>query len=178
MSNIYFDACCFIDLIKWSAAGRAPADRQDDIWYCEKLIDASKAKEVIVHTSFLTFAEATHIRADDNSRILTDQVKSKIESLLLSGNSPVRAIQPSIFVLDRIREMAWQKEIFLKGFDSLHVASAIEAECKEFLTTDDRIGADNRRKLVDAYGLTVCKPTETKLLPEKYKQSGFFPGGK
>lgn len=121
-----------------------------------------------VHTSLLTLAECTHIRDENGIRIITDEVKDHIE-ILLSPERGVMPIEPSIFVIDKARELAWQHGIFLKGSDALHVATAVFTGCQEFLTSDKRIKAEERKALAEKLGLRLCSPRETSLLPDRYR---------
>jgi len=131
MSNVYLDTCCFIDLVAHGAGVSTGEQREEDVWFTNRLLLASRNRDVRVHTSLLTLAECTHIRDENGIRIITDEVKDHIE-VLLSPERGVMPIEPSIFVIDKARELAWQHGIFLKGIDALHVASAVFTGCRSF----------------------------------------------
>ncbi len=61
--RIYLDACCFIDMAK-QAVGRLPGERDADVWYVRKLLEARRDGEIDIYTSVLSIAECTH--ADGN----------------------------------------------------------------------------------------------------------------
>ena len=176
MANLYIDTCCFIDLLRGVAGVDIVEGREQDIWYTERIIDASKANDMQAHTSFLTFAECTHVRDDNHNRIITDEIKDLIESWLLSPTGGITLVEPTIFVVDRIRQLAWEHNIYMKGFDSIHVASALDSNCDEFLTYDDRIGSDTREAIYNITGLRICRPSETGLLPNEYRQDELLDG--
>ena len=177
MANVYFDSCCFIDLIK-QIAGILPTDRANDVWYCNKLLEASQKADAKVFTSFMTFAECTHAKDENDQKIITEDVRKAIDGFFFSVRAGVTPVQPSIFVLERIRSLTWDDGIFLKGFDALHVGSALVAECSEFITTDDRISDDAKAVLLDKHHLTVCSAPQTVALPPHYLQQNLDHGHK
>ena len=152
-------------------------DRDDDVWHCKQLLKAAKNREMTVYTSMLTIAECTHARASDGEKIITKKVRDAIEGYFFSAQSGVTPVQPSVFVLDIIKDMAWNDSLFLKGFDSLHVASALIMECEEFLTRD-KLTEKERTILMVKHKLNVCYPRATKLLPDKYRATELFNGEK
>lgn len=173
MPKAYLDTCCFIDLVAHGAGVNTGEQTEEDIWFTNRLLLASRNKDVQVYTSLLTLAECTHIRDEHGIRIVTDDVKDHIEALL-SPESGVIPIEPSIFVIDKARELAWQHRIFLKGVDALHVASAVLTGCQEFLTGDKYIKAEERKVLAEKLSLRLCSPRETTLLPDHYRQDALF----
>ena len=94
--------------------------------------------------------------------------------MLTSGTSGVIPWQQDIFVSERARDLRWVQNINLKSNDAIHVASALEAKCDEFITWD---GIGNKRKSImkaapkiAQLGLEVLTPDNTKSIPEEYRQ--------
>ena len=143
------------------------------MWYCKHLLAAARNREIVVYTSTLTIAECTHARSPGGERIITKDVKDTIEGYFFSNRFGVTPVQPNVFVTDVIRDMAWNDGLFLKGFDSLHVASSLTMRCVEFLTRD-RLTEEEKTILIDKHALRVCSPDETKLLPDNYRAIGLF----
>jgi hypothetical protein len=66
-----------------------------------------------------------------------------------------------------------QHNLVLKGMDAIHVASALDAKCKEFLTWDtDMSNQKAAEKITTLHGLgmMVITPSQSELLPPHYKQ--------
>jgi predicted nucleic acid-binding protein len=59
--------------------------------------------------------------------------------LLTSGGSGVSLVQPTRTILDRARDLRWRHEFTFKPIDSIHVATAIQMQCVELLTRDEKI---------------------------------------
>lgn len=63
--------------------------------------------------------------------------------------------------------------LVLKGMDAIHIASALDAGCKEFLTWDtDMSNAETAATITTLRGLgmTVITPCQSTLLPAHYRQ--------
>jgi hypothetical protein len=82
-----------------------------------------------------------------------------------------KLVQDTIFVAERARDLRWKHNIKLSGMDAIHVASAIEAQCTEFLTWDRGINkskAQLKAQFLARQGISAITPSETKLLPPSY----------
>ncbi|MGO9777381.1 MAG: type II toxin-antitoxin system VapC family toxin [Terracidiphilus sp.] len=78
-----------------------------------------------------------------------------------------KLVQDTIFVAEQARDLRWKHNIRLKGMDAIHVASALEAKCTEFLTWDRDMGT-SKSQFLAAQGVSVITPSATKLLPPTY----------
>ena len=112
-------------------------DRKNLVWHYEKLIESSKNKEIKVFTSSITINEALFVREGDK-KILTPEVKRLFRAILESGDSGVFLIESDFFIRVLARDLHWEHKIPLKANDGLHLASAIEFKCDEFITTNSR----------------------------------------
>ena len=137
--------------------------RDDDVEYCKLLLEAAKNEDIEIYTSMLTVAECTHAGQD-----VSDDVKNLFRGILTSGQYVV-LVQPDIFVAEKARDLRWNHDIRLSGVDGIHVASALDMGCSEFLTNDRLIKKDDKAK-IEALGLKIILPKDTKELPEKYRQ--------
>jgi len=161
--KIYVDSCCFIDAAKYGDASTAPAERQEDIKYIQQILKAAKDGIISVYTSSLTIAECTHIGEHPPS----DEIKRLFRSVLASGKV-VQLISDSLFIAERARDLRWDHDITLRGGDAIHVASALELGCAEFITDDGKGPHKNAAKIAKL-GLKVVRAHETELLPDDYK---------
>lgn len=162
------DSCCFIDMAK-HAIGRHPADRDREIWFLKKLLEAAKDGHIAILTSTITVAECQH--ADG---VADAEVQRLFRGMLTSGQYVV-LVQDTVLVVERARNLRWIHNIALDGADAAHVASALEMGCVEFVTTDGRIL--RRADELAAIGLRVVSAVNTGYLPAEYRQENLLPPG-
>jgi predicted nucleic acid-binding protein len=161
-SKIYVDSCCFIDAAKYQDIASAPADLQADLKYTQQILKASRDGDILVYTSSLTIAECTHV----GQHPVPEEVKRLFKSVLSSGKV-LQLISDSIFIAERARDLRWDHDITLRGADSIHVASALEIGCKEFVTNDGRGPHKNATKIAKL-GIKVIRSSQSSLLPATY----------
>lgn len=167
--GIYLDACCFIDMVKEAVGQILATDRSNDVWFLKQIAQACRDGELDVYTSVISIAECTHAEGD-----ITPKVKSTFESLLMSGQY-VKLVQPTPFIATDARDLRWRHGISLRGADAIHIASALDRECEEFITTDGQAKKMAAKATLERLGLRVIRAAETKCLPAKYLQLG-LPG--
>jgi hypothetical protein len=134
-------------------------------------MQANRDGEINVHTSVLTIAECSH--ADGN---VSDAVKSAFRRLLLSGQY-LTLVQPTPMIGESARDLRWVHAMSLKGGDALHLASALDRSCEEFITLDTRINRIQNREKFLALGMRLIEGRATQCLPEKYRQLELGRGG-
>lgn len=174
--RVYLDSTCFIDMAKHEAKILDNAGRANDVWYLKKLLEAHKAKEVKVYTSMFSASECVAI--EQGQRQVSEETKEYFHRLFMSGQYLV-LIQPTPFITERSQSLRWDHEIVLSGADSLHIASAIEHQCGEFITTDKRIQREKIKKAIpklNELGLRVIRGSETSALPASYHQADLLNG--
>jgi hypothetical protein len=166
LCRVYIDACCFIDMVKISVGHTLTQDRESDVWFLKRLLEANRDGEVEIFTSTLSIAECTHI----GEAKISAAVKSQFSRLLMSGQY-VRLVQMTPFIAERARDLRWDSGINLKGADSIHAASALEMKCEEFLSSNGRFARiNNHSKTFAKLGMIVRRGRETACLPNKYRQ--------
>jgi predicted nucleic acid-binding protein len=162
----YIDTGCFIDLVRVDLNHSVESDREHDAWHVKRLLEAHRDNEVRLFTSTLTIAECR--RAGDNPP--DDAVKSRFTRLLLSGQY-VHLVQVTPFITEDARDLTWKHGMNLKGADSIHVASALDRKCEEFLTTDRRLSKVGKNdEALRGLGLICRSARHTDCLPPKYRQ--------
>jgi hypothetical protein len=125
-------------------------DRTEDVWYIETLLTAASNGDVEIFASTLVLTECLHTE-DRNS--IPDEAKDLFRRLLSAGN-PVTLIGADYFICERARELLWQDQIFCGGAaDQIHVATALDLRCEEFITTTGKRG----RYMV--IGQSACWPS-------------------
>jgi predicted nucleic acid-binding protein len=170
---VYIDACCFIDCVKFDVSAPIEEGREKEVWYVKKLLQAHRDKELTVYTSTLSIAEAVHI----GSSPVPESVQRALDALLTSGQY-VHLVQPTPFVCIDARNLRWVENINLRGADSIHLASALEMKCLEFLSTDTRFARLSKfSPQITAKGITPKLPSQTSVLPGKYLQGDFLDSG-
>jgi predicted nucleic acid-binding protein len=168
--RLYLDSCCFIDMVKVDIGRTVTNDRQSDVWYLKQITQANRDGEIDVFTSVITIAECTH--AGDG--YISPQVRTSFQSLLMSGQY-VRLVQPTPFIATDARDLKWVHGISVRGADAIHIASALDRKCEEFITTDDQAKKLAAKATLLALGLRIIRASETKCLPDKYRQLGLSP---
>jgi len=159
--KIYMESTSFIDMAK-EAVGNLPKGLEDDVWFAKKLLEAHRDGEVVVYTATLTVAECQH--ADGN---YDEKVQRLFKKLLTSGQF-LFLVQDSLLITERARDLRWTYDLSFHGPDGIHVASALEMGCSEFITTDNHYHshASDLTKL----HLRVIRARQTSYLPAKYRQ--------
>lgn len=164
--RVYMDSCCYIELALQSI-GRHDSGREDDLWHLKELLNAAFDGEIESLTATLSIAECAHAKGD-----ISDDVKTLFKKFLTSGRY-VLLIQDSVLVAERARNLRWVHGLALSGADAIHIASALELKCDEFLTWDERLLA--KATELEALALPVRVPHDTACLPNSYRQQQ-FPG--
>lgn len=155
------ESCCFIDLAKYQLGFKETIDdlakKESHIQGCIKILDAASKGQLRVETANITISECQHLKG-----LVTPEIKRLFRSILSSGKI-VRIITDSIFISERAQELRWTYDINLSGADAHHVASALEANCEEFITFDTKIR--NNAEKIAKLGLRVTTGDKTRLLP-------------
>ena len=171
---VYMDACCFIDSVKVDVSAKLEDGRENEVWYIKKLLQAHRDREVIVYTSALTIAEALHVGVSP----VPDDVQRALDALLTSGQY-VHLVQPTPFICMDARNLRWVDQINLRGADGVHLASAIEMKCVEFLTMNGRFSRlDEYSGALSGKGVNVRTPSQTSSLPGRYLQKDMLDDAK
>jgi hypothetical protein len=166
---VYIDSCGFIDAVKHTV-GTLPTGRDDDVWHIKRLLEASRAGDLLVVTSYLTIAECVAIEPGQIN--VPVSVQEHFRNLLSSGQF-VALLQQTLRTGTIAQEFRWRHNLVLGGPDALHFAAAIEAAASEFITTDDRILKPRIAAAVTALGtlgMRVIRGADTIYLPDKYRQ--------
>lgn len=159
--KLYIETTSFIDMAK-EAVGTLPKDRDDDVWFSKKLLEANRDGKIAVYTATLTIAECQH--ADG----ITDERVQKIFKAMLTSGQYVSLVQDTVLVAESARNLRWNHKLAFRGADAMHVASALEMGCSEFITTDEKILS--RAAELAGLGLRVIRAHQTSYLPAEYRQ--------
>jgi predicted nucleic acid-binding protein len=160
--RIYSDANPIIELAKLAKQTHNPA-RESDLRMMERLLKAANNEEISLFTSSISIAECVAAGTDYGV-----DVQEFFLGVLTSGKM-FKIVQDSIFVAEQARDLRWVHHIELSGMDAIHVASAIEAHCTEFLTWDRGIASN--AALLAGHGIRVITPSQTQSLPPLYMQT-------
>lgn len=141
--------------------------RVKEVMFCKSILTASRKGDVQVYTSVMAQVECLHAGRDNH---LKEEAKRLIDAMLTSGKGGVILVQSSHFVALRARDLYREDDIKIGGMDRMHLASALDVECDEFITTDND-DFIKRAEKINNLGIKVILPSQTKLLPEKYRQT-------
>jgi predicted nucleic acid-binding protein len=162
--RIYSDANPIIEMAKWAKKTHDPA-RLLDLQTMEQLLKAANNSHIDMFTSSISVAEC--VAADDD---YGQDVQDFFVGVLTSGRM-FKLIQDDIFIAEKARDLRWKHNIRLKGMDAIHIASAIEYGCTEFLTWDLDMGkpkVSQKHAHLAALGVRCITPAQTALLPPLY----------
>ena len=162
------DSCCFIELA-CHVIGKSETGRDNDIWFLKQLLNAALDGETEILTSTLSIAECQHAKSD-----ISDDVKSLFKRFLTSGQY-VLLVQDSVLVAEKARNLRWVHGLSFSGADPIHLASAMELKCEEFLTFDNQLHA--RATELNDLALPIRFPHVTKCLPGEYRQTSLIAAG-
>src|SRR5579862_6911494 len=166
VQRVYIDSCCFIDMVKTKVGHKLVSDREQDVWFLKRLLEANRDGEVQCFTSILTIAECSH----DGEAKISDAVKSEFNRLLMSGQY-VRLVQITPFIATDARDLRWNHGIKVRGADAIHVASAVAMKCEEILSCNAKLARLTQIKgALVKLGTQVRRGKETVCLPAKYRQ--------
>ena len=163
--RIYIDSACFIDMVKTHLGKQLETDREKDVWFLKRLFEASRDRELELFASVLSIAECQHAGDGD----ISEPAKARFDRLLMSGQY-IRLVQPTPFIGQAARDLRWVHNIVLSGADALHLASAIDVGCLEFLTSDGKVLNLQEAGQLNRLGIDVRQPRNTQNLPNKYRQ--------
>ncbi len=181
--KLYFDTCCFLDMLQYGLKISPKPDRALHVEYCKRFLHASRKGDVAVYTSMLTSAECICVKdesvADKHTRVMTDEVKRLITGMLQSGKSGVEAVQATPAVVNRSRDLEWMHGARFNTMDSLHIATALVTGCDYFITTDDKLDKWGGVQIIKKLGLGVCRADAiANLLPDGNQNLLPLVGGK
>ena len=164
LPKVYFDSCCFIDMIAYASNIEMPQDRVDGVLCCKKLIKLSFDNEITVITSTLTKAECLYVSDKNISKDYSIVIQQGFKWMLDSQRSGVFSMEPIGLVLDKVRELQWTDNIGIKVMDSIHLATALHFKCVEFITTDDNTIINPHKNAFAEKGLNLIHPNETSFI--------------
>lgn len=164
--RIYSDANPIIELAKWAKNVHDTA-READLVVMEQLLKAANNGLVNMYTSSISVAECVAVGDDWGP-----DVQDFFNGVLTSGRM-FSLVQDTIFVTEYARDLRWKHNIRLSGMDAIHVASAIENKCIEFLTWDLGINSKSQIKIdfLASQGIQCITPSQTQSLPPLYRQT-------
>ena len=124
----------------------------------ERLLRQALHGDIEVWASTLVVAECLSVGRDAN---VPQEVRDEFERLLTAGK-PVKLYDVDLFVAERARDLRWVHGVNCGGgADGIHVATALELECDEFLTTNRRRGPLNAATELALLGLRVVEAPHT-----------------
>jgi hypothetical protein len=171
--RVYLDSCCYIDVAK-GRHGKLDEGREDHLPFLEALILAAADGAIEIWGSTLLIPECLHI--DGTQQNIPDDVQATFISLLTAG-SPVRMSAVDYFIAERARDLRWRDGIRCGGgADGIHVATALELKCEEFITSNRKRGPlqGDTPKMLATFGLRVIEPPQTSVLPTAYVPPPLF----
>jgi len=176
MPRVYIDACYYIDVAQGRHAVNVDPARLSHLPYLEGMLLASGDGVIEVWASTLIIAECLYV--DGQLDTVPEAVRQTFQSLLTSG-SFVKLQAVDFFIAERSRDLRWVDEVRgLRGADAIHVATALELGCDEFITSNRSKGplqGDTPKKLNDL-GLRVIQAPDTQVLSNDYLPPPLFHG--
>lgn len=171
--RIYIDSCYYIDVVRGRFATPLVPGRESHLPFVENLLLAAENRDVEIWASTLIISECLSVAKND---LAVPEDVQRIFMSLLSSGSVVNLAAVDFFIAERARDLRWVDGIKCGGgADMVHVATALELHCEEFITTNMKRGplqGEAPAKLA-ALGLRVITAPQTSVLPPKYIQPLF-----
>lgn len=149
-SRVYWDSCAFLGLIN-QEPGKAN--------HCTAVWKEAENGDVIIYTSFFTFAEVFKAKCEGQAKPLAEDEDKKIEQLLRQNWIRPVVVDERIGVAAR-RAMRHHPEC-KKPSDAIHLVTALALSVDEMNTYDgaDLLGLDGKVNRADGKPLKICIPT-------------------
>jgi predicted nucleic acid-binding protein len=166
---VYWDSCTFLGLIN-QEPGKANA--------CTAVWKEAEGGDVIIYTSFFTFAEVFKVKCEEGGKPLSEEGDKRIEQLL--RQSWIRPIVVDERIGVAARRLMRLHPQCKKPTDGIHIASALALSVDEMHTYDgsDLLNLDGKVNRADGEPLTICKPTPMPPKPtpesERFRNLDFF----
>lgn len=163
----YIDSCYFIDVIRGK---HATVDKEvaEHLPFIEKLLLAGMNGDVELWASTLIITECLAI--EKHSATVPMKVQEDFKKLF-TGGSPIKLQAVDVFIAERARALRWDDGLSCGGgADMVHLATALELGCEEFITTNKKRGPLNSActSAMAARKLRVITAPQTALLPPHY----------
>lgn len=157
--KLYFDTNVFIEVIK-NKLSLPLTHSVTEVDFARDLFQLHRDDKIQVVTSIATISEVTKVDGSPADG-QTQRVKNEIHGLLCSGQY-CHLLSPDYSTMIRARDLIWSGA-GRRGMDGIHLASAVQHRCDEFVTFD---GKDFQRKKekIDPLGITCIVPSESKAL--------------
>jgi predicted nucleic acid-binding protein len=157
------------------SVGILPTERNEDVWFIKKLLQAHRAGEVEVYTSILSLAECVAVEQGQSD--VPMEVQEHFRNLLTNGQY-VTLAQTTPRTARIAQDLRWIDKLVIGGPDAIHIASALEVGAAEMLTTDDRLKKPKVAAAVNqlATRLRIMRAADTGCLPGDYRQGRFLNG--
>lgn len=172
--RIYIDSCYYIDVARGRHAAALDPDRASHLHFIESLLMASIAGDIEIWASTLVIPECLHV--DSQAQAIPEEVQKTFVDLLTSGTA-VKLAAADFFIAERARDLRWVHDIRCgRSADMVHVATALEMGCVEFITTNKKSGplqGDAPAKLAKL-GLRAIEAPQTSVLPAQYLTANLF----
>lgn len=150
--RVYWDSCAFLGLIN-----QEPGKLND----CAAVWKEAETGDVLIYTSFFTFAEVFKVKCEDGKKPLSEDGDKQIEQLLRQ-----RWIRP-VVVDERIgvasRRLMRHHSECKKPSDAIHLATALALNVDEMHTYDgaDLLKLDGKVNRADGKPLRIWTPKPT-----------------
>lgn len=147
--RVYWDLCTFLGLIN---------QEPGKVNNCSAVWKEAENNDVIIYTSFFTFAEVFKVRCIDKSKPLSEDGDRQIELLLRQPF--IRAIVVDELIGVAARRLLRYHTQCKKPSDGIHLATAIRLNVDEMHTFDgsDLLGLDGKVARLDGKMLKICPP--------------------
>lgn len=167
-AKIYFDTCPFIEVAKGHFGQPQTQERAVEAAACRSLLDAARKGEITIITSALTLAEAVHVGQNP----VPEDVRKYFARLILSGRDGVLVADPSPFIVERARDMAWDHGILGRAMDRIHLATALETACVEFISVDGKLAQRVAPGLFPE--IKIVSAASSSMLPDRRETPDMF----
>jgi len=176
--RVYLDSCYYIDVAK-GEHGISDPNIQAHLPFVQALFLAAQNGDIEIWASTFVITECLSVDKTVTTMNVPQNVQETFLRLLKAGD-PVKLQAVDVFIAERARDLRWTHEINCGGgADAIHVATAIELGCEEFISTNKKRGPLNQTaatKLSAQFRLRVIEAPFTSVLPPALSPGPLFRG--
>jgi predicted nucleic acid-binding protein len=169
--RIYFDANPLIDAIKFTITGDIEPQRRRNVEFTRALMEASRDGAIEIISSSMLLVECRRAHSETPA----DEATKELIKRVLTSDEVIKISYVTFGITEKARDLDWEHGISLRAADAIHLATAIEHNCKELISKDGGL-MKKAAEIHKRFGIRVIASSDTTVLPPEYRAGKLFDG--